>query len=57
MAKVEAQDLVKGRAYSDGCKVFTVRRVRADGPDRTIVTTRTGRRFIANNDQGFTPKG
>lgn len=52
---IEAQDLVKGKSYTDGCKVFTVKRTRADGKDRTVVYTGF-RKFIANNHQGFSPR-
>ena len=50
---IEAQDMMKNGAYTDGYRVFTVRRTRADGSNRMVVTTKTGRRFLANNDQGF----
>jgi hypothetical protein len=50
---VEAQDMVNNGAYTDGYRVFTVRRTRAVGSSRMVVVTKTGRVFLANNDQGF----
>ncbi len=53
---IEAQDLETQHSYTDGCKVFTVAKVRALGRDRLVVLTTTGRKFLANNTQGFDPR-
>ncbi len=53
---VEAQDLITNKSYTDGCNVFTVAKVRAAGRDRLVVLTTTGRKFLANNTQGFDPR-
>lgn len=52
--KVQAQDVVKGKTYSDGKRVFKIRKATAQGDNHTqIVTTGGGLLNLSNTADLF----